>query len=79
MTEWMSVKNRLPETKAHVHGPEDKKSGLLLLYSEKHGIAVGFLEEYEGENIDWIICGLGDNLLDKDVTHWMPLPEPPND
>ena len=79
MTEWISVKDGLPGTRSHVHGPEEKQSTLLLLYSEKYGIAVGFLEEYKEEYVDWIICRFVDNLLVKDVTHWMPLPEAPSD
>ncbi len=77
MTDWISVKDRLPETRSQVHGPEQKRSCLLLIYSEEHGMVVGFMDEVDKENHDWIGWGVNDNLLITGVTHWMPLPEPP--
>ena len=65
MSEWISVKDRLP--------PVAEWSGdRVLVYTEEGYIHEGL---YEGEKFDeWI-----DKYFDSGyVTHWMPLPEPPN-
>lgn len=79
MTKWISVKERLPEIGQHVLGFTTKGFD----YVDRH---------LEGErHIDHIICYMinnGENnwfieVLNKiafeleDITHWMPLPEPP--
>lgn len=79
MTEWINVEDRLPETRSQVHGPEDKRSSLLLLYSEKHGIVIGYLDEVDSNHYDWIVVQLEDYFLLKDITHWTPLPESPEE
>ena len=60
MSEWISVKDRMPEEGVDV-----------LVYGEichnKKGIEVDFVK-----NGDFVAC-------DEDVTHWMPLPEPPKE
>lgn len=60
MSEWISVKDRLPENNNPilVYMPEEK--GWL-----RYGISIGIID---------------DGTDDKDeVTHWMPLPLPPNE
>lgn len=63
MAEWISVKDRLPENRQ------------VVLFHQKNGFIYCaqytdfFDEEY------WSIDG--DCWSAKDVTHWMPLPEPP--
>ena len=80
--EWVSVYDRLPEadrTFTHdksvlVYVPENKK----MLH---HGIYEGKLvtDEIDGERVtDWMLWGWP--YIDRErpfVTHWMPLPEPP--
>lgn len=56
MSEWISVKDRLPE-----------KSGYYLIWTEHSYYLIGFFSSnIDNGKWDWI-----------DVTHWMPLPEPP--
>jgi hypothetical protein len=67
MNNWISVKERLPEIEA-------------LLYTTSGIIVLG--DRYDNK---WRVCGHwrhdGTNwisdLTDNDITHWMPLPEPP--
>jgi len=73
---WISVEERLPETRSCVHGPDWRVSGLVLVYDEKEGILVGWLEE-DGDYFDWVAHQILDNYLLRNVTHWMPLPEDP--
>ena len=65
MNEWISVEDRLP--------PKADWSGdLVLVYTEEGYIYTGL---YEGEKADeW-----PDKFHDSGfITHWMPLPEPPD-
>ncbi len=64
MTEWISVKDRLP------------KSRFVVLAYEKplNTINMSF---YENNSESWIDCDSGYYL--NSVTHWMPLPEPPKE
>lgn len=58
---WISVKDRLPETEDHVLCCTESKTG-------RQNVLVGY---YMGGL--WR-CGMNSN-----VTHWMPLPEPPKE
>jgi hypothetical protein len=58
---WIAVSERLPEPNEPV-----------LIYTEMLGRHVASVDE-EGE---WF-CDYGGEWLFPDVTHWMPLPEPP--
>ncbi len=67
MGEWISVEDRLPERGQNV-----------IAFSESDGIVIltcfrsaGWKEVITKENAQIIIT--------HEVTHWMPLPEPPND
>ena len=64
---WISVEERLPE---HWH-MDDKDRTLInyLVYSPDYGVDVG---NYIKPAKRWVCMGLPMN-----VTHWMPLPEPP--
>lgn len=66
---WISVKERLPE---HWH-MDDKDRTLInyLVYSPDYGVDVG---NYIKSAKRWVCMGLPMN-----VTHWMPLPEPPEE
>ena len=64
MSEWISVKDRLPELLDEV----------LLFTSEGDIFAGVFFERHENYTV------AGDyHRFFYDVTHWMPLPEPPNE
>ncbi len=68
---WISVKNRLPNNTFFVND-------LVLFFSKKHGMAM--VGCYDDEFSIWtrLPWGAGDKSLNfEDVTHWMPLPEPP--
>jgi len=63
--EWISVKDRLPED-----------ISLVLAFGENYHDAVFFAYS---NKVDWFDPDIVHNSkIDKgDVTHWMPLPEPP--
>ena len=67
MSEWISVKDRLPED----------ASDVLILSKEKES-CVGY---YRSSDNEWVMynpcCSFHMEL--HGVTHWMPLPEPPKD
>ena len=69
MSEWISVKDRLPE--AH-------KSVLAIVYDD---IKIGWIELVSTDpgQFHWVGSGI---YIDKGhyaLTHWMPLPEPPKE
>lgn len=80
MTEWISVKDRLPDNDVYVLIFSTKT----LFGGAQNAIYVGC---YEGKKCykpdEWIIrCECSGYEFDHDhpfVTHWMPLPEKPND
>lgn len=71
MAEWIGVKDRLPEK----HKPDfDYESNVVLLYVEDYDeMRTGYYDYqfHEFYTVDDIILG--------GVTHWMPLPEPPEE
>jgi len=64
MDKWISVKDRLPEK-------ADWRGDLVLVYTEEGYIHTGL---YEGELADEWPYKFNDSGY---ITHWMPLPEPP--
>jgi len=63
MSKWISVKDRLPEHGVHV----------LTFSSEENYYAVSYLIYLSNERIWANGCLLGND----NITHWMPLPKPP--
>ena len=63
MTEWINVKDKLPEYNEWV----------LAYPTKKNGVAMGFLSKTAGE---WVTAQITDWW--QQPTHWMPLPEPPD-
>ena len=59
---WISVKDRLPEDSVEVN-----------LHTRSGIVGTGFYDKYTKSWVQWYSSG---SLL-VDVTHWMPLPEPP--
>lgn len=73
-TEWIDVKDRLPELKESV-----------ILYSEYDGRCIGYrvtdsppfsYGEPQAWDRDYMIMGYNAEIR-SGITHWMPLPEPP--
>ncbi len=72
--DWISVEDRLPES---------RDDTVLVYFSETDGIETVHIQDY----FDDITAGLdsdGNQLYSKwyisqNVTHWMPLPEPPKE
>ena len=62
--EWGSVEERLPENHAQV-----------LMWSAKWNIAEAG-SYYNGRF--WVYSEIGDAYIADDITHWMPLPAPPD-
>lgn len=65
MAEWISVKERLPE----------EKKAHYLCYLDDDSIAVCYWSNISINGIRWE----WHNPNWKEVTHWMPLPEPPKE
>ena len=64
---WISVTDNLPRI-----------NDVVLVY-DKHieDVTTGYISEFIGDRCVWIIdCG---ESISDEVTHWMPLPEPPNE
>lgn len=65
MSEWISVKDRLP--------PEDEL--ILVVYEKK--VTVGSRWKSGLAIFDWEYTGDGQWVPNEEITHWMPLPKPP--
>ena len=63
--EWISVDDRLP-----------RESEVVLAYSVKFGIIQRIYTSYIGE-VRWWSHGCWNSTEQLRITHWMPLPEPP--
>ena len=71
MSEWISVKTRLPE-----------KNQVCLIYIPgfyhaeiKKVVDIDF-GTWDGTEFQWCLTGIYEN---ETITHWMPLPEPPEE
>jgi len=70
---WISIKDKLPEIEKYV----------LVCY--KNNVFQGYLDEWEHDNCWYIFSGsftldeVDYNIKLDEVTHWMPLPEPPEE
>ena len=70
MAEWISVKDRLPER---------NKLVLVRAVSTARGGNITFVGAYDGF---WFLQTAADTIgltIQYDITHWMPLPEPPKE
>ena len=73
--EWIECKNKLPE---------DEKSVIMFVHNDNYeytNITIGYLTDStyldEEEEQQW--CSFEDYFDMEDVSHWMPLPQPPKD
>lgn len=82
MTEWISVKDRLPGPM--LDGPDRTKSSPEVLIYEAGTIWIGYLVQIpitdgDGEIVSWDTpIEWNSNGGSRHPSHWMPLPEPPN-
>ena len=77
MSEWISVKDRLPEklpTKIKIPYLCDGESIRVLLYSAKEEKEYAGYYDYQLRRFFTV-----DDSVIGGVTHWMPLPEPPKE
>lgn len=72
---WISVKDRLPEPEEIVNKNSEDEFSLSspVLTFGKNGFAIAMVERDEHHEI---FCSFDGDAIEK-VTHWMPLPEPP--
>ena len=72
---WMSVEDGLPKRVEGKHYSID----LLYWLPKENAICSGYyvFPDIEGINYGWKITNNEDGYSVKDITHWMPLPEPP--
>lgn len=66
MTEWISVKDLLPESREDVL--------CVAFWHEKYQTQIGW---YSSINNIWHIITPAGDKSEIEVSHWMPLPEPP--
>ena len=65
--EWISVKDKMPRI-----------NEVVLVYDKFiEDVSIGYISEFLGYRVVWII-DYGQSVSDE-VTHWMPLPEPPKE
>ena len=82
MNGWISVKDRLPETKPDEDWFSSKNVLALLKGNYSDGlVTTAFYQHGEDEDgykwAQWIDCLIYESI--DNVTHWMPLPEPPKE
>ena len=75
-TQWISVKDRLPEPDIAVFGLQNGRIGIYSRYDDGEFWYWSIAESlylYDIHDLDFV----SDD--EYEVTHWMPLPEPPKD
>lgn len=77
MSEWISVDDRLPDLSEK---PNWMRSEEVIVATRKGSVmhafwsSNGYAKTERGRRPRW---ERGDRILEADITHWMPLPEPP--
>ena len=74
MSEWIKVSDRLPDNEQIVDAWESwtGRDG------KKHGVRHANIEYFHDMANPWLEDDGSLSLIDSEITHWMPLPEPPN-
>lgn len=69
MSEWIKCSEQMPESSEDV-----------TVFSRSKGVINGYYFGWTGESRNWYAaCGEYEGQIEDDVTHWMPLPEPPTE
>lgn len=68
MSQWISVEDRLP-----------KEQQCILAYEKDYGVMWGDYQGIKYSQPVWIVRKQGLIIRTTEVTHWMPLPEPPKE
>ena len=87
MSEWISVKDRLPEGNGEIYGENYEESEMVMIYGKDpygiagYGIARCIYDHTDREDKGGWSGTLGDDWVASMcfITHWMPLPEPPKE
>lgn len=67
MSEWISVDERLPENRI----------AQLVWVPERRNIYAAYFDKEVGDGY-WRVFGSYGRAIEQEVTHWMPLPDPPD-
>ena len=66
MSEWISVKDKMPEPRIDV-----------LVFNQFNGIKIGWCDKTRlFKDLEWLVYGSDEEPF---ITHWMPLPNPPKE
>lgn len=77
--EWIKVTGKLPETKLTGSEPDEyQESKKVLVYSKSDGIQIGQYT-YGDDWAQWVDVSYDVVIELHDISHWMPLPEPPKE
>ena len=81
VSEWISVNDDLPQKSDHIR---TQTVLLWCLGQPKSPYTLGYGIMNDGINYpftikNWVSTDSGCNIIYGDITHWMPLPEPPKD
>ena len=68
MSEWISVKDRLPK-------PDES----IMLCAFGKSVGEGTYQGHDGYHNVWKMYAVCGTYWDDEITHWMPLPEPPKE
>ena len=86
MTEWISVRGRLPEGDGELYGAAFEQSNIVILYGKDpcgriaFGIGRWIYDHMNTKDSGWNgVMGDDWEAYLCTVTHWMPLPEPPKE
>ena len=80
-TQWISVKDRMPEFVTTTNY-EKSSDDILILIDSKHVYVGSYIFDNWSKTNDFCMRDLDGGyevIDDMEVTHWMPLPEPPKD
>jgi hypothetical protein len=73
--EWISVKDRLPES--HLGIDHYVSQPVLCYFLNGHLEDCQIYIHKERMDLVWVFCADGEDVDEGSITHWMPLPEPP--
>jgi hypothetical protein len=79
--EWISIKNPPKDNRPKIVVRMDDINDYCYPYEYDEAVEIAFYENgrWYLESWDEDITGKDEALVELDITHWMPLPEPPED